>query len=150
MRRRASAVTTGSDIESTLVLHHTERAAIARIEQKMTSRRIAPLRSTSIERLKDRRGGDEEEHGEHSHATVHQFRLVSEHFVQLSAGVRVHGGTVDVVRDVARRVHLLHDARRADGGDDEDDAIFAAPLKVDDSVVAVTRNGVVASVQVPN
>ena len=41
-------------------------------------------------------------------------------------------------------------ARLDVGGDDEDDAIFAAPLKVDDSVVAVTRNGVVASVQVPN
>tara|TARA_Y100000296_G_scaffold65342_1_gene76906 strand:- start:1585 stop:2793 length:1209 start_codon:yes stop_codon:yes gene_type:complete len=36
------------------------------------------------------------------------------------------------------------------GGDDEDDAIFAAPLKVDDAVIAVTRNGVIASVRAPN
>ena len=36
------------------------------------------------------------------------------------------------------------------GGDDEDDAIFAAPLKVDDAVITVTRNGVIASVRAPN
>ena len=41
-------------------------------------------------------------------------------------------------------------ARLDVGGDDEDDAIFAAPLEVDDSVVAVTRNGVVVSVRIPN
>ena len=40
-------------------------------------------------------------------------------------------------------------ARLDVGGDDEDDSIFAAPLKVEESIIAVTRNGVVASVRVP-
>jgi len=35
------------------------------------------------------------------------------------------------------------------GGDDEDDAIYVAPLKVDSRIVAVTRNGVIASVSAP-
>lgn len=41
-------------------------------------------------------------------------------------------------------------ARLDVGGDDEDDAIFVAPLRVNDDVVAVTRTGVVASVSTPN
>ena len=40
-------------------------------------------------------------------------------------------------------------ARLDVGGDDEDDAIYAAPIVVEDSIVAVTRNGVVVSVNVP-
>lgn len=39
-------------------------------------------------------------------------------------------------------------ARLDVGGDDEDDAIFAAPLEVDNTVVAVTRTGTVASVSI--
>ncbi|WP_420936133.1 outer membrane protein assembly factor BamB [Alteromonas sp. A081] len=34
------------------------------------------------------------------------------------------------------------------GGDDEDDSIYAAPIVVEDAIIAVTRNGVVASVKV--
>lgn len=41
-------------------------------------------------------------------------------------------------------------ARLDVGGDDEDDAIFAAPLKVENSIVTVTRSGVVASVSASN
>lgn len=41
-------------------------------------------------------------------------------------------------------------ARLDVGGDDDDDAIFAAPLKVDDILIAITRSGVVAAVATPN
>ena len=41
-------------------------------------------------------------------------------------------------------------ARLDVGGDDEDDAIFAAPVNVDGNVIAVTRNGEIVSVRIPN
>jgi outer membrane protein assembly factor BamB len=40
-------------------------------------------------------------------------------------------------------------ARLDVGGDDEDDAIYTAPINVKDKVVAVTREGVVASIVAP-
>jgi len=40
-------------------------------------------------------------------------------------------------------------ARLDVGGDDEDDAIYAAPIVVDDVVITVTRNGEVAAVNTP-
>jgi outer membrane protein assembly factor BamB len=41
-------------------------------------------------------------------------------------------------------------ARLDVGGDDEDDAIFAAPVNVDGNVIAVTRSGEIVSVRIPN
>ncbi len=41
-------------------------------------------------------------------------------------------------------------ARVAVGDDDDDESIFVAPLKVNDAIVAVTRDGVVAAVTTPD
>ncbi len=41
-------------------------------------------------------------------------------------------------------------ARLDVGGDDEDDAIFAAPVEVDDTIVTITRSGELASISTPN
>jgi len=40
-------------------------------------------------------------------------------------------------------------ARLDVGGDDEDDSIYVEPIVVEGAIVAITRNGVVASVKVP-
>ncbi|WP_390380287.1 outer membrane protein assembly factor BamB [Alteromonas sp. MTD1] len=40
-------------------------------------------------------------------------------------------------------------ARLDVGGDDDDDSIYVAPIKVDGRIVAVTRSGVIASVSMP-
>ena len=40
-------------------------------------------------------------------------------------------------------------ARLELGGDDEDEAVFNTPLKVGERLIAVTRDGVVASIKTP-
>jgi len=72
--------------------------------------------------LEDSRRGEEEGHGQHRRATVHQFSLVREDFIELGTSVRSHGGVVDVIREITTRVGLRHDRRGGDRGDDEDDS----------------------------